>query len=127
MQGGVQKVKCKGKVQKGKCRRVSAERQVQTGNPHRDLNTLGGSDHVRIHGLPPFPPTSGFVSMFYCVCVFGFMRLWVGGVVSLWVCGLVLCGFVCVCVCSHVCACWGAVCFCVIMCDCMFVDLWVCS
>ena len=40
-------MKCKGKVQKGKCR-VSAERQVQTGNPHRDLNTLGGYDHVRI-------------------------------------------------------------------------------
>ena len=35
VQGGVQKVKCKGKVQKGKCRRVSAERQVQTGNPQR--------------------------------------------------------------------------------------------
>ena len=28
--------------------RVSAERQVQTGNTHRDLNTLGGYDHVRI-------------------------------------------------------------------------------
>ena len=34
MQSGMQKVKCKGKVQKGKCR-VSAERQVQTGNPLR--------------------------------------------------------------------------------------------
>ena len=44
---------------------------------------------------------------------------------SLWVCGLMFCGFVCVC--SHVCVCLGAVYFCVIMCDCMFVDLWVCS
>ena len=48
MQSGVQKVKCKGKVQKGKCRR-----QVQKGSadrePTTDANTLGGSDHVRIH------------------------------------------------------------------------------
>ena len=49
---------------------------------------------VIIYGLPPLPPTSGFVSMCYCVCVFGFMRLWVCGGVSLWVCGLVFCGFV---------------------------------
>ena len=38
VQSGVQKVKCKGKVQKGKCRQAtksSAERQVQTGNPQR--------------------------------------------------------------------------------------------
>jgi hypothetical protein len=34
VQSGVQKVKCKGKVQKGKCR-VSADRQVQTRNPLR--------------------------------------------------------------------------------------------
>ena len=91
-------MKCKGKVQKGKCR-VSAERQVQTGNPHRDVNTLGGSDHVRIYGLPPLPPTSDFVFMCYCVCVFGVIGLWDCGIVSLWVCGFVLGGVVCRCLC----------------------------
>ena len=35
---------------------------------------------------------------FYCVRVFGFMRLWDCGVVSLWACGLVFCRFVRVCV-----------------------------
>ena len=40
-------MKCKGKVQKGKCRgecrKASADRQ-----PTTDSNTLGGYDHVRI-------------------------------------------------------------------------------
>ena len=88
----VQRESAKRKVQ-GECRKASADKEHTT-----HANTLGGSDHVRIYGLPPLPPTSGFVSMCYCVCVFGFMRLWVCGVVSLWVCGLVFCGFVCVCV-----------------------------
>ena len=41
-------MKCKGKVQKGKCRgecrKASADRE-----PTTDANTLGGSDHVRIY------------------------------------------------------------------------------
>ena len=44
-------MKCKGKVQKGKCRqgtKASAERQVQTGNPHRTQTRSVASDHVRI-------------------------------------------------------------------------------
>ena len=41
-------MKCKGKVQKGKCR-VSAERQVQTGNPLRTQTRSVASDHVRIY------------------------------------------------------------------------------
>ena len=95
---------------KGECRKASADREHT-----QDPNTLGGSDHVRIYGLPPLPPTSGFVSMCYCVCVFGFMRLWVCGVVSSWVCGLVFCGFVCVCVCVFTCLClFGC---CVFLCD----------
>ena len=92
----------------GECRKASADKE-----PTTHLNTLGGSDHVRIYGLPPLPPTSGFVSMCYCVCVFGFMRLWVCGVVSLWVCGLVFCGFVCVCVFTCLCL-FGC---CVFLCD----------
>ena len=71
--------------------------------------------------------------MCYCVCVFGFTRLWDCVVVSLWVCRLVFCGFVClgsrdcgiegvrvgvlwvrrfvrVCVCLRACACERVVC-----------------
>ena len=46
----------------GECRKTSADRE-----PTTDVNTLGGSDHVRIYGLPPLPPTSG---LFLCVIVF---------------------------------------------------------
>ena len=42
------------------------------------------------------------------------------------VCGFVG-KFVFCCVCLRVCVCLRAVCLCVIMFDCMFVDLWVCS
>ena len=35
--------------EKRQVQKASAERQVQTDNPHRDLNTLGGYDHVRIY------------------------------------------------------------------------------
>ena len=45
---------------RGECRKTSADKE-----PTTDSNTLGGSDHVRIYGLPPLPPTSGFVSMCY--------------------------------------------------------------
>jgi hypothetical protein len=38
----------------GECRKTSADKE-----PTTHLNTLGGSDHVRIYGLPPLPPTSG--------------------------------------------------------------------
>ena len=103
----VQKASAERQVQ-GECRKTSADRE-----PTTHSNTLGGSDHVRIHGLPPLPPTSGFVFMCYCVCLFGFMRLWVCGVVSLWVCGLVFCGFVCVCVFTCFCL-FGR---CVFLCD----------
>ena len=41
------------------------------------------------------------------------------GLAGLWICGLV-------CVCLHVCVCLRAWCFCVIVCDCMFVNLSVC-
>ena len=117
-------MKCKGK-DKGKCRKASAEGKCKKASadrePTQDVNTLGGSDHVRIYGLPPLPPTSGFVSMCYCVCEFGFMRLWVCGVVSLWMCGLVFCGFVRVCVCVCVCVCvFTCLCLfgcCVFLCD----------
>ena len=74
-----------------------------------------------VFDTPPLPPTSGFVSVCYCVCEFGFMRLWVCGVVSLWMCGLVFCGFVRVCVCVCVCVCvFTCLCLfgcCVFLCD----------
>ena len=101
----VQRESAKRQVQ-GECRKASADKE-----PTTHLNTLGGSDHVRIYGLPPLPPTSGFVSMCYCVCVFEFMQFWVCGVVSLWVCfvGLCVCVFTCLCLfgccvflCDHV-------------------------
>jgi len=37
----------------GECRKASADKE-----PTQDLNTLGGSDHVRIDGLLQLPPTS---------------------------------------------------------------------
>ena len=41
---GEYKVECKKWSAKGKCRKASADRE-----PTTDANTLGGSDHVRIH------------------------------------------------------------------------------
>ena len=111
---GEYRVECKKWSAKGKCRKASAEGKCRKASadkePTTHPNTLGGSDHVRIYGLPPLPPTSGFVSICYSVCVFGFMRLWICGVV---------------CLCSHVCVCLGAVCCCV--CVFGFMRLWVCG
>ena len=58
----------------------------------------------------------------WCFCVGGYAleRFWD---VSLWVCGLGLGGFVCVFACLRL---FAACVFCVIVCDCMFVFLWVC-
>ena len=106
------RVECKKWSAKGKCRKASAGkcRKASADKEHtQDANTLGGSDHVRIYGLPPLPPTSDFVFMCYCVCVFGVIGLWDCGIVSLWVCGLVLGGVVCRCLC--VCDYMRAVCF----------------
>ena len=55
VQSGVQKVKCKRKVQKGKCRQ-SAKCKCRNASADREptthVNTLGGSDHVRIYTYP---------------------------------------------------------------------------
>ena len=78
----------------------------------------------RIYGLPPLPPTPVcfYVLLYLCILVYAIVGLWGCEFVGVWISVL----WVCVCVRMFVC-CLGAVCFCAIMCDCMFVDLWVCS
>ena len=64
-----------------------------------------------------------YVLLCLCVWVYAILGLWGCEFVGVWV-GVF---WVCVHVYLHVCVCLRAVCLCVIMCDCMFVDLWVCS
>ena len=62
------------------------------------------------------------VLLYLCVCMCAIVGLRDCGVVSLWVCR-----FVCVCVCVlSVRVCWCALCFGMVVSDCMFMELWVC-
>ena len=124
---GEYKVECKRWSAKGKCRKASADRE-----PTTDANTLGGQ-----RPRADLWATASSADLRFCFYVLLCLWVWVYAIVGLWSCEFVdvwisvlwVCArvCVCVCVCSHVCVCLGAVCFCVIMCDCMFVDLWVCS
>ena len=113
-------MECEKWIANGKCRKASADRE-----PTLHLNTLGGQ-----RPRADLWATASSADLRFCFYVLLCLCVWVYAIVGLWGCEFVgvwiSASWVCVCV-FTCCVCLGAVCFCVIMCDCMFVDLWVCS